>query len=144
VFQLLVEELKHGRRHSKKSLEDADAGSLKRNQIRSAVAWLEATGRIEMRKRPDAGQHGAREYLHPLASPNTNGEAGTKTTENTDTASPSENTILASPPLRDLKRRRGQPPVSNPVSLASPESDGEATARRRGEQSDVVLVEVDL
>lgn len=138
VWQLLTEELKHGRRHSKKSVEDADAGNLKRNQIRAALSWLEVTGRVEMRKRPDAGQRGAREYLHPIVpsekagfgSPDDGGETSAKTDKNEGLGSSDESAVFASPPYREKNGGEASRHVLSPSSLASPESDGEATARR--------------
>lgn len=81
VWQLLSGELKAGRRHTKNSLEQADAGNLTRAQIRAALAWLEASGRVEIRKLPDAGQRGPRSYLHPVASPDDDGEPSAETAE---------------------------------------------------------------
>ena len=141
VWQLLVDELKHGRLHSKNSLQEADAGSLKRNQIRSALSWLEATGRIEERKRTDTGRGGARTYIHPLGSPDDVGEANYKTAENDGFGSPDETAVFASPPLREINGGEAMPPVYDPMPFASPNNTGEPMAKL-AKQTDDVLVEV--
>lgn len=127
VFQLLTDELKHGRFHTKNSLEHADHG-LTRAQLRAALSLLDVTGRVETRQRPDAGQRGSRDYLHPVGSPMTAGEASPETVENDDTASPVENDVFGSPPYREMIRRRSEPPISSPDFLASPATTGEAAA----------------
>jgi RecA-family ATPase len=76
IHRLLVSELQAGRRHSKNTLEHQV--ELKRTDLRAALDWLEACGRLEWRANPSGGQGGRRHYLHPVASPNGNGEANAK------------------------------------------------------------------
>lgn len=130
VWLLLTNELKEGRRHSKHTIEHADAGNLKRGEIRAALAWLEAAGRVELRDMPGVIQRGKRQYLHPVASPNQISEASPETPQNTEVASPTEKKFLASPPYREITWRRSEPPKVIPFFLGSPKHHGEATARR--------------
>lgn len=70
VFNLLRHELKEGRRHTKNTLEHADAGTLKRADIRAALARLEADGRIEFRDGPRGEKkRGPQKYIHPVETP---------------------------------------------------------------------------
>jgi|GEM_PF-247808 len=128
IYQLLVEELKQGRYHTKNTLEQADAGDLSRAQIRSALAWLEAVGRVVTQDRPNAGRGGARQYLHPVGSPICSGEAMSESEENASFGSPEEKLIFGSPPLREINGGEPNRAVLSPVSLASPNITGEATA----------------
>ena len=130
VWLLLTHELKEGRHHSKHTIEQADAGNLKRGEIRAALAWLEASGRVELRDIPGVIQRGKRQYLHPVASPANSGEVSAKTGKTDFVASPTENPFLASPPYREITWRRGEPPKVIPFFLGSPKYHGEATARR--------------
>lgn len=130
VWLLLTHELKEGRRHSKHTIEQADAGNLKRGEIRAALAWLEAAGRVELRDIPGVIQRGKRQYLHPVASPDQTGEANTDAPENAIVASPTEKSFLGSPPYREITWRRSEPPKVIPFFLGSPKHRGEATARR--------------
>lgn len=130
VWLLLAHELKAGRRHSKHTIEQADAGNLKRGEIRTALAWLEAAGRVELRDMPGVIQRGKRQYLHPVASPTQTGEANPETPENANVGSPTEKPFLGSPPYREITWRRSEPPKVIPFFLGSPKHHGEATARR--------------
>lgn len=74
IHRLLTAELAEGRYHSKNSLEGCDHG-LKRVDLRRALDWLNACGRIEERANPNrTDNRGAWRYLHPLVSPNAHGE----------------------------------------------------------------------
>lgn len=75
LHRLLTSELAQGRRHSRNSLEGAGHG-LKRADLRSALDWLIAAGRVEQRLIPDRpSNRGSARYLHPVfASPNLEGE----------------------------------------------------------------------
>lgn len=75
LHQLLIHELGQGRYHTKNSIEHADAGSMSRAQIRTALAFLEASEMVETRTRSSTGRGGARQYLHPFGSPRSGGEA---------------------------------------------------------------------
>lgn len=130
VWLLLSHELKEGRHHSKHTIEQADAGNLKRGEIRAALAWLEAAGRVELRDIPGVIQRGKRQYLHPVGSPEQTGEANPETPENANVGSPTEKPFLGSPPYREITWRRGEPPKVIPFFLGSPKHHGEATARR--------------
>jgi RecA-family ATPase len=131
VWQLLVDEMKNGHRHSKKTLEEASVGSLKRNQVRAALSWLEKTGRIEERKRTDTGRGGARTYIHPIGSPDEAGEANPNTAEIDDIVSPAKAADFASPPLREINGGEAKPPVYVPIPFASPKSHGEPNEANR-------------
>jgi RecA-family ATPase len=73
IWRLLASELEQGRRHSKNSLETVS--DLRRADMRRAVSWLEASGRIDIRNIPNrSSNRGASRYLHPVASPTGNGE----------------------------------------------------------------------
>jgi RecA-family ATPase len=72
LHRLLASELAEGRQHSKNSLEHL--AELRRADLRAALAWLEVCGRVEERASPTGGKGGRRRYLHPVASPRTNGE----------------------------------------------------------------------
>ena len=125
LHQLLTDELKHGRFHTKNSLEHADVGNLTRSHIRAALAWLEASGRIETRDIPGTIQRGQRQYLHPIASPSTNGEPAPESAEINSLTSPMEKQFLASPPYREINGGEPSRAVLSPVPIASPECDGE-------------------
>lgn len=124
IWQLLTEELKHGRYHTQTTLESVDAGAMTRKQIRSALSWLEVSGRVETRDRPGIIQRGARQYLHPLAPPTDDGGPSPETTENEVIAPPPENAFLAPPPYREKNGGGPSRAVLSPVSLAPPNSDG--------------------
>lgn len=78
LFNLIANELKSGHLHTRNTLEAMKACDLSRPKIRNAVDWLISTGRLEDRPRPNAGAQGAKKYLHPLASPESVGEADHK------------------------------------------------------------------
>jgi RecA-family ATPase len=130
VLALLIHELKEGRYHSKNTIEHADAGNMKRGDIRAALARLESAGRVELRGRPGIIQRGSRTYLHPVGSPDQNGEAITEKPETTPLASPAEKPLLGSPPYREISWRRSEPPKVIPFFIGSPKLYGEATAKR--------------
>jgi len=128
LWQLLSEGIRLGRYHTKNTLEHAETCDLTRAQMRAALSWLEADGRLEQRRHPNAGQRGSRQYLHPVGSPGEAGEVTLDMADSSDTAVPAENANFASPTYRDMKRRRSEPPISSPRSLDSPASLGEPTA----------------
>lgn len=74
LWGLIDFDLSQGRYHSRNTLEALDSG-LKRNELRAALDLLFASLRIENRDVPNAGKGGKRAYLHPIGSPNHNGEA---------------------------------------------------------------------
>lgn len=74
LWGLIDFDLSQGRYHSRNTLEALDSG-LKRNELRAALDLLFASLRIETRDVPNAGKGGKRQYLHPIGSPNRNGEA---------------------------------------------------------------------
>jgi hypothetical protein len=139
IWQLLTSELAQGRYHSKNTIESLGTG-LKRGELRAAIDWLESSCRIETRDRPGSSQRGARQYLHPVASPSDDGEPMPKTDENTETASPPENAVLASPPYREINGGEPTPAILSPVFLASPKDDGEATANRANRSAGLIEV----
>jgi RecA-family ATPase len=129
ILRLINSEMAQGRLHSKNSLEMLGTG-LKRGELRAAIDVLEASGRIETRAKPGSSQRGARQYLHPVASPSDDGEPRPKTDEKTKTASPPENAVFASPPYREINGGEPTPAIFSHVFLASPKDDGEPTANR--------------
>ena len=143
IHQLLAEELKHGRFHTKNTLEHADVGNLTRSHIRAALSRLEASGRVETRARTDTGQGGARQYLHPVGSPTTNGEATTKSAKTLELASPAETLVFGSPPYREINGGEPSRAVLSPFSLASPANRGEPTANTAN-QSAQAPIEAEL
>lgn len=75
VWQLLTEELKNGRYHTRNTLESlSKTAGLKRQEIRDSIRFLTAASRIEERDKPASGKGGAHRYLHPVASPDQLGE----------------------------------------------------------------------
>jgi len=64
IYRLLISELKEERRHTRNTLEVVT--SLKRADLRSAIHWLVASGRVldKAFKRP--GSRGGSRYLHPV------------------------------------------------------------------------------
>lgn len=75
IHQFLTYELTQGRYHTKNSIDLVDAGTMSRSEKRAVLSSLEVSGRVEVRERPNAGQRGARQYLHPVVSPDASGEA---------------------------------------------------------------------
>lgn len=76
VWQLLCDEIKNQRYHTRNTLESmCKSANLKRQDIRDSIRFLAASGRIEERDKPASGKGGAHRYLHPIASPKTHGEA---------------------------------------------------------------------
>lgn len=130
LWQLLADEMQADRRHSKNTIEQVAAETMKRAEIRGALARLEASGRVELREVPGTIQRGQRVYLHPVASPTSFGEANPKGAEIAPFGSPSENPFLASPPYREFTWRRSEPPKVIPLfprfAKRSRRSDGEA------------------
>ena len=79
VYQLILEELKQGRRHSRNTLESlSSAARVKRQEIRDAVKFLMAANRIEIKQGEGLGKRGGQHsFLSPvdeIASPKNDGE----------------------------------------------------------------------
>lgn len=95
VLLLIRHELAEGRRHSKNTLEHADAGDMTRAELRAALAWLEAEGRIEFRDGPhphDGTKRGPKKYIHPVeTSPKHTGEVVAILPKKEAATSPDEN-----------------------------------------------------
>lgn len=66
IWQLLVNGLTEQRYYTKANLESIGAAGLSRTDLRSAIAWLETSGRIETRPWPVKRHGGATSYLHPI------------------------------------------------------------------------------
>jgi hypothetical protein len=115
LWQLLVDELAAGRRHSKATLEQVAGETMKRAEIRGALARLEASGRIEYRDDTGTRKHGPQRYIHPLTSPTTFGEVSRNLPKNEAITPPAESHDLTSPPLREITWRRSSPPVLLPL-----------------------------
>lgn len=132
LLQFLREELKQGRKYSRNSLPHAEL-NMTRDGCRAAVNWLDARGLVEGRKRDDAGQRGARTYLHPATLSRTDREPTETAQDNAPLGSPSENAFLASRPYRDGEPPRSEAAVSSPLfpRLAgeAPRTDREAANR---------------
>jgi RecA-family ATPase/phage/plasmid primase-like uncharacterized protein len=117
VLQLIVNELNQGRRHSQHSLELIGCG-LSRAELKSSLAWLEATGRVEERKRNDTGKGGARRYLHPIGLPDDAGEAMPDLAELGEIGSPEKSSIIGSPAYREMKACEAMQAVHVPPPIA--------------------------
>jgi regulatory protein RepA len=115
LWQLLVDELAAGRRHSKATLEQVAGETMKRAEIRGALARLEASGRIEYRDDTGTRKHGPQRYIHPLTSPTTFGEVSRNLPKNEAITPPVESRDLTSPPLKEITWRRSSPPVLIPL-----------------------------
>lgn len=127
LLALLESELAQGRYHSKNSLEALDTG-LTRKELRGAIDWLESGQRIDHRKIPNLGLNGKREYLHPVASPNSTANPSENQLENGKHLA-SEKHVFASPPPIGKSPAANRPPQDDPFfSYASPNNDGEPTA----------------
>lgn len=78
IHRLLASELALGHKHSKNSLEgaaDLTKDNLTRVELRAAVDWLLACGRVVEAINDAGGKGGLRKYLHPIiASPNYSGD----------------------------------------------------------------------
>ncbi len=137
IWQLLDFELGQGRFHSRNTIESLDTG-LRRGEIRGALDWLLVSQRIESRDVPNAGKGGKRTYLHPIASPITNGEPIEKTPKNEEILA-NEKTVFASPPPIGNSPAANLPPPEEPsFSYASPKHDGEPTANLANQTRQVV------
>jgi hypothetical protein len=112
VFNLLRHEMKEGRRHTKNTLEHADAGSLKRADIRAALARLEADGRIEFRDGPRGEKkRGPQKYLHPVeSSPKQPGEVIAISPKKEAVTSPDEIQINFAAAYREIHSAARFPP----------------------------------
>jgi len=140
VWQLLTLELNLGRYHSKNTLESLDTG-LKRGELRVALDLLLSALRIEIRKIPNAGQNGKREYLHPVASPSETANRSEKPLKN-DEHLAIEKSIFASPPPLGISPAANRPPQVKPsFSYGSPNIDGEPTARSANLLNDLGKIE---
>lgn len=127
VWQFLNFEWGKGLFHTKHTLESQDIG-LSRREIRAAVNLLTASLRIEPRPIPILGKGGRYEYLHPIASPNPNGEPTEKSSK-TDECLANEKGAIASPPPIDGTPAANQPPPDEPsLFYGSPDSNGEPMA----------------
>lgn len=115
VWLLLEAELKAGRRHSKNTLEHADAGNLKRGEIRAALAWLEAAERIEYRDGTGTRKSGPQKYIHPITSPKPHGGVVAELHKNEAVTSPEGSREITSPPYRDLPSAARFPPSGKPI-----------------------------
>lgn len=101
LWQLLNDELAAGRRHSKNTIEQT--ATLKRGETRGALAWLEASGRIEYRDDSGTRRRGPQQYIHPITSPTTFGEVSENLPKNVAVTSPVENPKLPRRAYRELK-----------------------------------------
>lgn len=115
LWQLLADEMQADRRHSKNTIEQVAAETMKRVEIRSALARLETSGRIEYRDDNGTRKHGPQRYIHPLTSPTSFGEVSQGLPKNEAITSPTESRDLTSPPLREITWRRSSPPVLLPL-----------------------------
>jgi RecA-family ATPase len=115
LWQLLVDEMQADRRHSKATLEQVAGETMKRAEIRGALARLEASGRIEYRDDTGTRKHGPQRYIHPLTSPTTFGEVSRNLPKNEAITPPVESRDLTSPPLKEITWRRSSPPVLIPL-----------------------------
>jgi RecA-family ATPase len=128
LWQLLAVELAAGRRHSKNTIESIALGTLKRGEIRAALSWLEASGRIEYRDDPGLRKRGPRKYIHPIAitSPNIVGEVSEDLPKKEAISSPDETRENLAAALREIKPGEVFIP---PCPLTSPNIVGEVSAR---------------
>jgi hypothetical protein len=115
VLNLIKHELKEGRRHTKNTLEHADAGDLKRAELRAALAWLEASGQIEVRDGPRGEKkRGPQKYIHPIeTSPSVTGEVVPITLKKEAATSPDENTKKLRRRYREIPSAAKFPPSGN-------------------------------
>jgi len=127
IWDLLILELSQGRYHSRNTLESLATG-LKRGELRGALDWLQASGRIEEREVPNLSKGGKRTYLHPVASPSQNGEPIKKTAENEDCFADSKIVFASPPPLGKKTAAKLPPFVFPPLPYGSPDIDGEPMA----------------
>ncbi len=137
ILRLLVSELSQGRYHSKNTLEHLGHG-LKRGELRGAVAQLTAGRKIEERPVPNLGKGGKQTYLHPIGSPDPNGEPIEKTPGN-EVCLASEKIIIGSPPSIGNSPAANLPPPEEPsFSYGSPDINGEPMANPANQSASVV------
>lgn len=139
VWQFLTHELAAGRRYSKTSLAVMGITGLTREEIRSAMAVLEATGRIDNRDWPEKRKGGAKFYSHPV-------EPGSNTALAEPFAPPDQpgvpkdesnlchaNEISAfgtPPPIGKTETAYQNTPSHLPVSIGTPNTNGAPTAHQ--------------
>ncbi len=141
ILRLLVSELSQGRYHSKNTLEHLGHG-LKRGELRGAVDLLLAGRRIEVRAVPNLGKGGKQTYLHPIASPDANGEPIKKTPENDESLAKKKTVIASPPPIGKETAANLPPPLSTNFSYGSPDINGEPMANLANQCNDFVEVEL--
>jgi len=129
IWSTLEAEYLAGRLHTQNSLQSLGTG-LTRPEVRDTVHWLEAAGRIERRARPGTVARGAREYLHPVAAPDSDGAPNPKTPDSPDRCADEKSGLAGAPPLGKEETAHREAPFSSPVSLATPEQPGAPRAQR--------------
>jgi RecA-family ATPase len=124
LLDTMLEELSKGHYPTQNSLEAVDTG-LTRAELRKVIAWLKATGRIDQRDKPGAGQRGSRTYLHPVGAPDASGEQ----CEETPSFHAIENSALGTPPPigKSSAAQRGAH-SDFPLSYGTPNQHGAPTA----------------
>lgn len=115
LWHLLDDEMQADRRHSKNTIEQVAAETMKRAEVRGALARLEASGRIEYRETTGIRKHGPQKYIHPITSPTTFGEVTANQPKSEPFSSPAESRDLTSPTYREITWRRSSPPVFIPL-----------------------------
>lgn len=136
VLALLTHELKEQRRHSKNTIEHADAGSLKRGEIRAALARLEADGRIEYRDGPGIRKSGPQKYIHLLTSPSESGGVVVELHKKEAETSPEKNENNLAAAYREINSGEVSPEVELPTTLHF----AKFTRRGFGEVGEVCLL----
>lgn len=119
LLAILHDELAKGHHPTQNSLEAIDTG-LTRTELRSAVAWLGATGRIEYRQ-IGAGKGGTRKYIHPIDAPDL---AGAPSEEMADCCAGEKPAFGAPPPIGKSGAAHQSAPLDCPFPDGAPTDDG--------------------
>ena len=132
VADFLAEELHHGRRYTKNSLELAGKVEMPRTRIRAAVATLEVAGRLEERELPADQRRGKRKtYLHPYKAAATVGGIAADMTQNNPASPPNPPPVINPPPYREINGGGIDAAFISPSSLQSAKDNGGIAAEWR-------------
>ncbi len=139
VAEFLADELTHGRRYTANTLEAMAGSTLKmpRAHLRSALAALEAAGRLEERELPSDQRRGRRKtYLHPVRySAEPVGGMEPENPADSPVGDPNPPTSIIPPPYREERNGGIDAVPSSPDFLQSAKQNGGITAEWRNRET---------
>lgn len=134
LLTIIEAEIMQGHYPTQRSLEAAETG-MSRAALRSTIAWLQSTGRIEEAPRPGVTR-GARSYLRPTTAGAATAQRDGKHPETEDQCANQDDAFSVRRPIGKRETAHRKAPSLVSPSLGAPASDGAATAQRRSEKDE--------